>query len=152
MPGSNIEMFFPNTIVNLLKTNGWKELLEIMGDSLLYYLLTNCILFHRFLRISTIKMSKFSNSFSRKRKYQIRKEILLQYNGPPFSIFLSQKNSYYFPLWKRSFHTSYYLFKQRLIQQKLELLSVDPPEKIINNNIDNNNINNNHNNNNNNNK
>jgi hypothetical protein len=63
-PGTNsisniygVECFFPNTVVNIVNNYAWMELLKLIGDDLMIYLLTHAIVLIKIARETYLQVS-----------------------------------------------------------------------------------------------
>ena len=85
-----IANFYPNTLVNILQTNFWEEILNKIGDELMLHMLLNCSIFKSlengcFMQITGPALSDVSNELHR-RKVLSNKIVYV----PRMSMFYSQ--------------------------------------------------------------
>jgi hypothetical protein len=82
--------FYPNTLVNILQTSGWKNVLNEIGDELMLHMLLNCSIFKSlkngcFMQITGPPLSSIANELQKRKKMSSKIKYI-----PRMSIFYSQ--------------------------------------------------------------
>jgi hypothetical protein len=92
-----IECFFPNTVVNIVKGRTWMQLLKYIGDDLMTYLLTYCIILiplprDSYLQVAGRPLNKYITNMEDKIKYSTELNANYFFHIKPFQKSLLNKS------------------------------------------------------------
>ena len=128
---SLVQSFFPNTTLPEVKTKEWQEFHTIIGDSLFYFILTQCLIFLRIEKSNSEYGFSFYFLFSLFFFYLLGKQPennLMQLCGAPVSEYMRLKKAKSVPLKKRQLPKS---SQTRKKEKKMEREKQIQQEKIL---------------------